>query len=177
MRGESVLFSSARTAVSRDRGSTDQWFTPSSFYDLLDGEFGFTLDPCACERSARTAYFDEEADGLAQDWGDEVCFVNFPYSQSKAWSEKCLSAASAGATVVVLCAARTDTQWWQAMASSADEVRFVKGRLWFENANGSPRKGGVQSAAFPSSVIVLRPGLERHRIKMTFWDLPLEQRR
>lgn len=26
---------------------TDQWSTPQDFYDSLDREFSFTLDPCA----------------------------------------------------------------------------------------------------------------------------------
>lgn len=28
---------------------TDQWATPQDFYDALDREFSFTLDPCADE--------------------------------------------------------------------------------------------------------------------------------
>lgn len=55
-----VMFSSA----------TGVWATPQDFFDSLDAEFNFTLDPCAnaenhkCER-----YFTEAEDGLAQDWG------------------------------------------------------------------------------------------------------------
>ena len=55
-----VMFSSA----------TGVWATPQDFFDSLDAEFNFTLDPCAndenhkCER-----YFTEAEDGLAQDCG------------------------------------------------------------------------------------------------------------
>lgn len=50
--------------------ATGVWATPQDFFDSLDAEFSFTLDPCAnaenhkCER-----YFTEAEDGLAQDWG------------------------------------------------------------------------------------------------------------
>lgn len=50
--------------------ATDNWATPQDFFDELNREFGFTLDPCAdvdnakCER-----FFSREQDGLAQSWG------------------------------------------------------------------------------------------------------------
>ena len=46
------------------------WATPQAFFDQLDSEFHFTLDPCAdstnhkCDR-----YFTEADDGLRQSWG------------------------------------------------------------------------------------------------------------
>lgn len=50
--------------------STDDWYTPDDFYQELDKEFHFDLDPCAddfnhkCEK-----YFTKEQDGLKQSWG------------------------------------------------------------------------------------------------------------
>lgn len=49
---------------------TGDWATPQGFFDLLDAEFHFTLDPCAdewnhkCER-----YYTKEQNGLVQPWG------------------------------------------------------------------------------------------------------------
>ena len=49
---------------------TDKWATPQTFFDELNREFDFNLDPCAdatnhkCEK-----YFTEEENGLLQDWG------------------------------------------------------------------------------------------------------------
>ncbi len=182
MRGQETLFRSARSKSGRDKGSTDDWGTPFAFYKLLDDEFHFTLDPCASADNAKCAYFDINDDGLAQDWGDNVCFVNFPYSAAKAWAEKCVQAAADGATVVVLCAARTDTKWWQYLAQYAEEVRFVFGRLRFVAPKSMGKLKG-ESAGFPSSVLVLRPGLEQTEHEgqaitcMRLWDVPLEQRR
>lgn len=178
MRGNGVLFSGAHREGDRASGSTDDWGTPPAFFNLLNDEFHFTLDPCADVSNAKCAYFDKADDGLAQDWGSNVCFVNFPYSQAKAWTAKCIDSALNGATVVVLCAARTDTGWWQALTRAAAEVRFVKGRLAFIGP-----KGNGQSATFPSSVIVLSPGLEQTEHEgmplclMTLWDVPAEVRR
>ena len=49
---------------------TDQWATPQSFFEELDAEFHFNLDPCADENNHKCAeYFVKEQDGLKQDWG------------------------------------------------------------------------------------------------------------
>jgi len=57
--------------------NTDLWATPQDFYDSLNKEFNFTLDPCAthdnkkCER-----YYTSEDDGLSKNWGGaKQCFV------------------------------------------------------------------------------------------------------
>ncbi len=170
MQGQSALFSDAKT------GGTDSWGTPQPLYDLLHAEFEFTLDPCADATNAKAAYFsiEEGVDGLEQDWGDGDVFVNFPYSDAKRWAAKCIDAADKGALVVVLCASRTDTGWWQSLANVADEVRFIKGRLAFTSPSGIG-----QSAPFPSSLIVLRPGLWQNESFpiMKLWELPPAVRR
>lgn len=46
------------------------WATPQAFFDELDSEFHFTLDPCANESNHKCArYFTEADDGLKQPWG------------------------------------------------------------------------------------------------------------
>lgn len=53
---------------------TDQWATPQSFFEELDAEFHFDLDPCADESNHKCAeYFTKEQDGLKQDWGGATC--------------------------------------------------------------------------------------------------------
>ncbi len=50
--------------------TTDQWATPQDFFDKLDAEFHFSLDPCASEDNAKCKkYFTEEDNGLIQNWG------------------------------------------------------------------------------------------------------------
>ncbi len=47
---------------------TDDWPTPQSFFDQLNTEFDFTLDPCASPANTKcVAYFTQKDDGLKQD--------------------------------------------------------------------------------------------------------------
>lgn len=50
--------------------NTDKWSTPQDFFDTLNEEFHFTLDPCADETNHKCdTYFTKEQDGLLQNWG------------------------------------------------------------------------------------------------------------
>lgn len=49
---------------------TDEWYTPTAFYEELDSEFHFNLDPCATDENHKCEhYFTREIDGLSQKWG------------------------------------------------------------------------------------------------------------
>lgn len=55
---------------------TDQWETPQWFFDELNKEFNFNLDPCADQYNHKCdRYFTKEQDGLLQDWGGLQCFL------------------------------------------------------------------------------------------------------
>ena len=55
------------------------WATPQDFFDKLNEEFHFTLDPCALPENAKCAkYFTPEDDGLQQNWGGRLCFAILP---------------------------------------------------------------------------------------------------
>lgn len=48
---------------------SNEWATPQDFFDRLDAEFHFDLDPCSDGFNAKCEkYFTIEDDGLAQDW-------------------------------------------------------------------------------------------------------------
>jgi len=130
--------------------ATCEWSTPQWLFDALAREFAFTLDPCATRENAKCPrFFTREADGLAQDWGDEVVFMNPPYGKViGSWIRKAYESAQCGATVVCLVPARTDTEWWHEFAMRG-EVRLLKGRLKFG--------GSKNSAPFPSAIVVFRP--------------------
>ena len=132
--------------------------TPQAFFDRLDAEFDFTLDPCATPENAKCdKFFTKENDGLLQHWHGRV-FVNPPYGRVIGdWVAKAYGAAqSNGATVVMLIPSRTDTRWWHDWVMRAQEIRFVKGRLKF---------GGRNSAPFPSAVVIFREGIFSPRIR------------
>ena len=49
---------------------TDEWATPQDFFDQLNKEFHFTLDPCANEQNHKCKkFYTKEQDGLSRDWG------------------------------------------------------------------------------------------------------------
>jgi phage N-6-adenine-methyltransferase len=131
---------------------TDEWPTPQSFFDELNAEFGFTLDPCASEENTKCrTFFTKVQDGLKQDWKTHRVFCNPPYGKMmRDWARKCYEASRCGALVVLLPPARTDTSWFHDWVHrKADEIRFVRGRLKFGEAK--------QSAPFPSMVAVYLP--------------------
>lgn len=132
--------------------NTEMWATPGSVFDPLNEEFGFTLDACAVDSNAKVKnYFTPDDDALSQDWAG-VVWMNPPYGRTIGkWMAKALSAASAGATVVCLVPARTDTAWWWDYAMKG-EIRFIRGRIKFIDANGN----GSQAAPFPSAIVIFR---------------------
>ena len=128
---------------------TDLWSTPNDFFDKLNDEFHFTLDPCSTHENAKCyKHFTEEENGLLQDWGNEVVFCNPPYGrQIKYWVKKAYEESQKDNTnVVILIPARTDTIYFHEYIYHKAEIRFIKGRLKFGNAKNS--------APFPSMVVI-----------------------
>ena len=65
-----------KEVYSRTKKSKDDWETPQYFFDLLDEEFHFTLDPCASfENKKCEKYYTEKDDGLMQNWTGETVFI------------------------------------------------------------------------------------------------------
>ena len=127
------------------------WATPKDFFDRLNEEFHFTLDPCADDQNHKCEkYYTEAQDGLQQDWSGEKVFCNPPYGRDMPkWVKKCYDETHTGdcLVAVMLLHARTDTRWFhEYIYHKADEVRFVKGRLRFG--------GQTTNAPFPSMVVV-----------------------
>ena len=135
---------------------TDNWATPQDFFDELNEEFQFTLDPCANECNAKCEkYFTKEENGLIQSWAGETVFMNPPYGRAiKDWVKKAYDESKQGATVVCLLPARTDTRWFHDYIYEKAEIRFIKGRLKFG--------GAKNSAPFPSMVVIFR-GSDQNR--------------
>ncbi len=134
-----VMFSSA----------TDLWATPQAFFDKLNEEFNFTLDPCATADNAKCeVYFTKQDNGLTQDWGGHCVFCNPPYGRElRKWVEKCSrESQKPDTTVVMLIPARTDTSYFHDFIYNKAEVRFIRGRLKFGDA--------TNSAPFPSMIVI-----------------------
>lgn len=147
----------------RTASTRDDWETPPIRFAEWDAEFGFTLDVCATDANAKCArYFTPELDGLAQDWGWDVCWMNPPYGRAIArWMEKAHAARDLGATVVALVPARTDTGWWhEHVIGAGAEVRFLRGRIAFlqDGAHAThATRSGAAAAPFPCALVIYRP--------------------
>ena len=132
------------------------WETPHRFFDALNAEFGFTLDACASDETAKCAtYFTPDNDALSQPW-DGVVYCNPPYGyQIGKWVAKCHWEARRGSIVVGLIPAKTETRWWHEHVMAANEIRLIRGRLRFS--------GSQVNAPFPSAVVVWRPDVSAVR--------------
>ena len=75
------------------------WCTPQDFFDKLNAEFGFVLDPAATDKTAKCSlYYTPETDGLSQSWdrGGAV-FCNPPYGREIGkWVQKAFEEARGG---------------------------------------------------------------------------------
>ena len=130
---------------------TVEWETPIDFYNALDNEFNFNLDPCATDDNHKcNKYFTKADNGLIQSWGGYRVYCNPPYGRElTAWVEKAYNEAQKNNTLIVmLLPVRTDTKWFHNFIYHKAEIRFIKGRLKF---------GGCKNAApFPSMVVIFK---------------------
>lgn len=139
----------------------DDWETPQDFFDKLNAQFHFTLDPCSSDTNAKCLkYYTKQDNGLEQDWGGETVFCNPPYSRKGGqdlWVKKCYEESlKPNTTVVALLPARTDTKRFHQYILNKAEIIWVEGRLVFE-IDGEPildKNGRPQSAPFPSMVCI-----------------------
>lgn len=118
----------------------DNWRTPKATYEALNVEFAFDFDPCPPN---------PQFDGLTVEWGQSN-FVNPPYGNVIGlWLAKARTEQAKGRLSVFLIPSRTDTRWWHDHAMQANEIRFIKGRLKFDDQKNP--------APFPSAVLVFKP--------------------
>lgn len=115
------------------------WKTPKALYAELDREFGFDFDPCPPNHTV---------DGLAIEWGRQN-FVNPPFKDIAKWVRKGFEEWEKGKGVVFLIPSRTDTRWWHDYCMKASEIRFIKGRLKYDEWKAP--------APFPSCLVVFAP--------------------
>jgi len=155
-----------REGYSRTKNTVDNWETPQYFFDLLDNEFHFTLDPCAsilnhkCEK-----FYTKEADGLTKNWMNEIVFVNPPFKNISEWCYKCYTEGLKNNTIVVMIIpSRTDTKYWHDFIMFAKEIRFCKGRVNFLK-NGIKPKGGSN---FPLCVVIFNGSHDYPKISSFF---------
>lgn len=146
--------------------NSEEWETPSNLFEELNNEFQFDTDLCASDKNAKCSHYIKKGSsyyntGLDRNdtlpYVGKSAFMNPPYGRKigefvrKAY----LLAFRDKKTVVCLLPARTDTKWWHNYCMKADEIRFLKGRVKFINPDN--RNAKLQSAPFPSAIVIFRP--------------------
>lgn len=138
---------------------TDMWATPIEFYNKLNEEFNFTLDPCATDSNHKCEkYYTEQQNGLAQSWEGNTVFCNPPYGRElPKWVKKAYEESlNKDTTVVMLIPARTDTRYFHDYIYNKAEIRFLKGRLKFGDSKNS--------APFPSMVVIFKSKIMEDKV-------------
>lgn len=124
------------------------WLTPIETYQLLNDEFKFDIDvatekhnPLKTER-----FFTEKDNSLTKEWHGQV-WLNPPYSNIADWVKKAFTEFKRdnNRNIVMLIPARTDTKYFHRYIAPYAEVRFIKGRLKFNDKGSAP---------FPSIVVI-----------------------
>ena len=130
------------------------WCTPQDFFNELNNEFNFVLDPAATEKSAKCdLYYTPETDGLAQSWNrGGAVFCNPPYGREiSKWVEKAYrESLVVKYPIVLLVPARTDTKYFHNYIYEKAEIRFIKGRIHFTDEYGNTS----YPSPFPSMVVI-----------------------
>jgi len=128
---------------------TNEWSTPQDFFNELNKEFKFNLDPCSTPENAKCKLSYQFPYGLVYSWDNFNVFCNPPYGREIGkWVKKASEAL--GGVVVMLIPARTDTRYFHEYIYQKPnvEIRFLKGRLKFG--------GSKNSAPFPSMVVIFK---------------------
>ncbi len=124
----------------------DDWRTPKRIWDELNQEFQFDWDVCASDENALLPNYYTEC--LDIEWQGSRNYMNPPYGRNIGkFMGKANEQWAKGKLVVCLVPARTDTLWFHDYAIH-HEIRFIKGRLKFDD--------GKNSAPFPSCVVVMK---------------------
>lgn len=131
----------------------NDWSTPDHLFADLNREFGFTLDAAASASNAKVPlFYDKATDAMKMPWSPHVVWLNPPYGEGyklAQWVKKAFDESAAGATVVMLIPARTNTNWFHDLALARGEVRFIRGRPKFGDADhGLPT---------PLCLVIFRP--------------------
>lgn len=131
------------------KAKSQEYETSDNIFVPLNNEFQFTLDVAASKRNAKCIqYYTENDNGLIQNWGQNICWMNPPFGrQMKLWVEKAYRASLNGATVVCLLPVRSNTNWWHDYCMKG-EIRFIRGEVKF--------KGQKNGLWLPLAIVIFK---------------------
>ena len=124
--------------------------TPQGFFDTLNAEFHFTLDAAATEKSAKCKnFYTPETDGLTAPWNIGGAAYFATRRMAGRWARGCAKPTRRRRPVLLI-PARTDTAYFHDYIYGKAEIRFLRGRLHFEDEGGNR----FPPAPFPSMVVI-----------------------
>jgi DNA N-6-adenine-methyltransferase (Dam) len=119
----------------RTAKSSDEWYTPPAVFDALG--LTFDLDPAAPPGGVpwvpAARHLSQREDGLSKPWHGRV-WLNPPYGRA---TDRWLRKLADHGDGLALVFARTDTAWFQRVASEATALCFIGGRLRFHRPDGT----------------------------------------
>jgi len=126
----------------------DNFETPPNLFRQLDRIFNFTLD-VACTKDNCKCYkgffYDDDIDALNQDWTDERCFCNPPFSKKSQFIEKAYNEVINGncpIVVMILPSNSLDCKAFQKYIKKNFFYETLDGRVSFiEPTEKKPMKG------------------------------------
>lgn len=128
------------------------WCTPQDFFDKLNAEFGFVLDPAATDKTAKSLCITRrKRTGFHKAGIAAARYSAIRLTDARSASGfKRLSRKRGGYPIVLLIPARTDTAYFHDYIYGKAEIRFVRGRLRFTDDDGN----AADPAPFPSMVVI-----------------------
>lgn len=137
---------------------SNEWATPQNLFDKLDREFNFLLDVAATSENTKCEkFYSLEDSGLDHEW-EASNFMNPPYGgHTGKWIKKAHEESLQGKTIVCLIVSSTDRSYWHDyIFPYAAQIRFIRGRLHFNNSKSS--------APFASAIVIFSPNKYKQKI-------------
>lgn len=150
--------------------------TPRKLFDELNQEFRFTLDAAATPQNALCPCFYTETEywaasgprlcpggGLGGSWSGARVWINPPFTELLAWTDKAWEEQGDTSVIVMLVPAnRTDQLWWQKNVAPfvkhpAFNVRWRDSRDRFTVDGGKPildKKGKIGTPSFACALLI-----------------------
>jgi len=144
--------------------TTNDYYTPKWLFDALGLEFD--IDVAAPSQGIpwipAKRWFSQAEDGLAQDWGGALVWMNPPFSDARGWAEKFTANGNGIALLVV-----SRSKWFAELWDKADGVMATPADLKFERPDGHSKVISFQTFLFalgePAVEALLRTKLARVR--------------
>jgi len=143
-----------------EKMTTNDYYTPKWLFDAMGLEFD--IDVAAPKQGIpwipARQWFSQENDGLAQDWKNQLVWMNPPFSNVTPWVQKFIENNNGIALLVV-----SRSRWFAELWEKSDAVMATPADLKFERPDGNAKAISFQTFLFAFG----EPSVEAlHRTKL-----------